>query len=302
MIDALLAYPAEPAPKPGDAITDASTLRYDDVVQDGRLRLESAWRPTGRALWADPEVARVLRSMGPGVTNVLSRATMQASESKLRPRATLTTRVRYRFEHTVDEQENVDRLLFSTWLDAFAEGKDGELIFAARAYGQRVFTQMNAPQGKHLVTRLDGFGESGVPEHRGVWEPASALQALPVGAVPLDPAPRLVREEVLFGLSHTDLNQHVNFLMYHREVERAALCRFAELGYGARFLSREVTFGYRKPSFAGETVRIAVQAFRLGEALGVLAAVVPLDDGPEERASFREFGSPRNVAQMVLRP
>jgi hypothetical protein len=302
MIDALLPYPAEPDSESDVVIEDTSTLRYDDVIQDGRLRLESAWRPTGRALWTNPEVARVLGSMGEGTSNVLSSATMQASELALRPRAKMTVRLRYRFEHTVNADGKVDRLLFSTWLVALAESKDGELRPAARAYGQRVFTRTHAAKGQHLLTHLSGFGESGVPEHRTKWEPASKLLTLPEGAVVLDARPRLVPGNVVFGLSHTDLNQHVNFLMYHREVERAALTRFTELGLGSRFLSREVTFGYRKPSFAGEVVRVAVQAFRLKNAVGVLAAVVPEDSGPAERESFQDFGSPRNVSRMVLRP
>jgi hypothetical protein len=305
MIDAHeghLEYPREPESSVAEVGGDAGSLRYDDVVQDGRLRLESAWRPTGRVLWGHPEVAKILKSMGRGVTNVLSRVTMQASEHPLEPRAAVRTTVRYRFEHTVDAEGTPDRILFSTWLDAFARGKDGHEHPAARAYGQRVFTQLHAAPGQHLVTHLAGFGESGIPEHRAVWEPATALLALPRGAEALDPAPRLDPGRVVFGLSHTDLNQHVNFLMYQRAVEQAALARFLELGLGARLLSREVSFGYRKPSFAGDVVRVAVQAFRLRGTLGVIAAVVDDDSGPAERASFRDFGSPRNVAQMLFRP
>jgi hypothetical protein len=300
MSDTLLPFPPEPD-SPGDVGADESNLRYDDVVQDGRIRLESAWRPTGRILWSHPEVARVLRSMGEGVTNVLSRVTLQTTEAPLAPRSRVRTEVRYRFEHTLDDRGDVDRLLFSTWLSAKAQSRGGPETPAARAYGQRVFTRLGAPPGQHLVKRLDGFGPAGVPPYRVDWEPVTALLTLPDGAVPLDATPRLEPARVVFGLSHTDLNQHVNFLMYHREVERAALSRFVELGLGARLLPREVAFGYRKPSFAGEIVRIAVQAFRVGDRHGVLAAVVDEDSGPAERASFRDFGSPRNVARMIFR-
>ena len=117
----------------------------------------------------------------------------------------------------------------------------------------------------------------------------------------VDPAPRLDPVPVVFGLTHTDLNQHVNFLMYHRAIEQAALGRSVELGQGSRLASREVSLGYRKPSFAGEKVLIAVQAFRISGVFGVLAAVVDDDGGPAERRTFRDFGSPRVVAQMLLR-
>jgi hypothetical protein len=209
--------------------------------------------------------------------------------------------VTHRFEHTSNGAGEVGRLLFSTWVEVHAKGRDGEFVPAGRAYGQRVFTRLGAPPGKHLVTSLDAFGETGFPPERVIWEPVTALLVAPPGATLGEAAPRLDPVPIVFGLTHTDLNQHVNFLMYHRVVEQAALGRSVELGLGARLASREVLLGYRKPSFAGDRVRIALQAFRLGEGFGVLAAVVDDDGGPAERARFSDFGSPRVVAQMLLR-
>ena len=300
MIPSLLAYPPDPNPDSG-APSDSGSLRYDDVIQDGRLRLESAWRSTGKLLWRDPDAARVFGSMTAGVTNVLSRVTLQASEAVLEPRAKLRTKVSYRFEHTASESGAVERILFSTWVEVHGRGPDGEYLPAARAYGQRVFTRLDAPPGQHLVKHLSAFGDDGFPPARVTWEPATALLTLPPGAVPVDRAPRLDPVPVVFGLTHTDLNQHVNFLMYHRAIEQAALGRSVELGEGSRLASREVSLGYRKPSFAGEKVRIALQAFRLSGAFGVLSAVVDDDGGSAEREAFRDFGSPRVVAQMLLR-
>jgi hypothetical protein len=305
MIDSFLSFPPDPDDSPAEA-TDATSLRYDDLIQDGRIRLESAWRPTGKLLWGNPEVARVFRSMDAKETNVLSRVTLQASEAVLEPRAKIRTRVSHRFEHTLGKDGRVDRLLFSTWVTTEGRGRDGVFHPASRAYGQRVFTRLEAPPGKHLVTRLDGFGETGVPAHRVRWEPATALLELPAGTTALEPGPRLEPYPVLFGLSHTDLNQHVNFLVYHRAIEQAALSRAMALGVGARLVSREVALGYRKPSFAGESVRVALRAFRRaaddGEPFfGVVAAVVDDDGGPAERARFSDFPSPRVVANMLLR-
>jgi len=301
MIDALLPFPAAPTASDVEPV-DSGSLRYDDVIQDGRLRLESAWRPTGKLLWRDPDAARVFAAMKGGITNVLSRVTMQASEARLEPRARLRTRVSYRFEHTVNDAGAVDHILFSTWVEVLAEGRGVGFVPAARAHGQRVFTRLDAPPGRHLVTRLDAFGSAGFPPAQVKWEPATALLEPPAGATFLDAAPRLDPVPVVFGLTHTDLNQHVNFLMYHRAVEQAALSRSVELGHGARIASREVSLGYRKPSFAGDAVRVAVQAFRLAGAFGVLAAVVTDDGGDPERPRFSDFGSPRVVAQMLLRP
>jgi hypothetical protein len=301
MIDALLPFPPEPVTSDEEPV-DAGSLRYDDVIQDGRLRLESAWRPTGKLLWRDPAAARVFGAMRSGITNVLSRVTLQASEARIEPRAKLRSKVSYRFEHTVNGSGAVDHILFSTWVDVYGQARDGAFVPAARAYGQRVFTRINAPPGKHLVTHLDAFGPEGFPPDRVSWEPATALLEPPAGATLLDAEPRLDPIPVVFGLTHTDLNQHVNFLMYHRAVEQAALSRSLELGNGARIASREVSLGYRKPSFAGDVVRIAVQAFRLlGGAFGVVAAVVSDDGGAAQRPRFSDFGSPRVVAQMLLR-
>jgi hypothetical protein len=299
MTDTLLDYPREP--DDGEVAEDTATLRYDDLVQDGRIRLESAWRPTGRALWSHPSLAKIFRSMGPSITTVLSRVALQATDAVLAPRAPVTTSVRYHFEHTVDAAGDVDRLLFSTWLTARSLGKDGAEKLAARAYGERVFTDLSAPPGKHLVKRLSGFGESGIPEHRGAWAKVTSLLELPRGATPVDDAPRLDPGRVVFGITHTDLNQHVNFNMYVRAIEQAALARFHDLGRGAKLVSRAAELGYRKPSFAGEVVRIAVRAFELGGDVGVVAAVVDDDGGPAERPDFRDFGSARVVARMVLK-
>lgn len=300
MISSLLAFPEDPN-RSSEAPSDAGSLRYDDIIQDGRLRLESAWRPTGKLLWRDPDAARVFGSMTHGITNVLSRVILQANEAALEPRAKLRTKVSYRFEHTASESGAVERILFSTWVEIHGRARDGEFVTAARAYGQRVFTRLDAPPGQHLVKHMPVFGEHGHPPARVEWEPATVLLGVPAGAALIDRAPRLDPVPVIFGLTHTDLNQHVNFLMYHRAIEQAALGRSVELGQGSRLASREVSLGYRKPSFAGEKVRVAVQAFRLSGVFGVLAAVVDDDGGPAERASFRDFGSPRVVAQMLLR-
>jgi hypothetical protein len=303
MTQTLLPFPEIPEALDGDVEADAAALRYDDVIQDGRLRLDATWRPTGKLLWGHPAAKVVFDQMDRGVTNVMARVSLQATEIALRPRAKGKTRVRFRFEQASGRDGAAPRLLFTTWVSAYAEMRDGSMQLSAQAFGQRVFTRLHAPPGQHLVTELPGFGPSGVPAHRTEWVPVTTVLDAPDGVEWLEPAPRLAPAPVVFGLSHTDLNQHVNFLMYHHAVESSALARFVELGVGARLAAREVSFGYRKPSFAGEVLRVALRAFRAGDrAFGVVAAIVEEDGGPFERASFRDFGSPRTVAQMLLRP
>ena len=44
--------------------------------------------------------------------------------------------------------------------------------------------------------------------------------------------------------------------------------RFAELGRDTRVLARNLDVAYRKPSFAGQTMRIALSVFEVGGRLG----------------------------------
>jgi acyl-CoA thioesterase FadM len=78
----------------------------------------------------------------------------------------------------------------------------------------------------------------------------------------------------VFGLVHTDSNMHVNSLVYLRVFEEAALRRFATLGRGASLLGRTLDIAYRKPCFAGQTMRVVQQAFEEQGRLGVAAVLV----------------------------
>lgn len=300
MTSTFIEYPEAPTGPEFDAGSHEAFLRYDDVVQDGRLRLEAAWRSTGRALRQKPEVACILDGLPRDVTTVMSRSVMEATDARLVVRTKVRTETRYRFEHTRNAAGEVDRLLFSTWLVVHAGIKGGGEAVAGRAHGQRVFTRHGAPPGKHLVPHLPVFGETGHAPHVATWEPATSLLEVPAGAEPLEAEPALDPGRIVFGLSHTDLNQHVNFLMYHRAAEAAALGRFADLGLGARWGARQVAVGYRKPSFSGDVVRFALRAFRLGDALGVIGALVEPTDGPPSRRTFRDFGAARVCVRMLF--
>jgi acyl-CoA thioesterase FadM len=74
--------------------------------------------------------------------------------------------------------------------------------------------------------------------------------------------------ETCFGLEHTDSNQHVNSLVYPRLFAEAALRRLAAMGESRAVLVRELDIAYRKPSFAGDRVRVHQRMFRVGGKLG----------------------------------
>jgi hypothetical protein len=241
-----------------------------------------------------------------GLRTVLTRVVLDVENVAVGPRVPARTELRYRFEHARDAGGAVRRLFFSTWLRTDAppvEGggpvdrPSGAPRVVARAYGQRTFARLDAPPGQRSVTELP---HRGVPPHVGQSVDARSLLELPPGAVPLDDAPRPSPLRVVFGLSHTDANQHVNFMAYPRYLEQAALGRSVELGRGAEIMARRVELGYRRPSFAGEIIRLVLRAFALGDDLGVCAAFVDDADDAELARTFEAPDRVRCAARMLL--
>ncbi len=274
-----------PPPEDSECGTGSSTLRFEDVAQDGRLRLEGVWPPIGPILWNRMEFSKTLARLGQhGVRAVLTRVVMQGGDDPLSVRNRCEHEVRFRLAHTVDEQGQPNRLIFDTWLDSFAPRghennpgapSSGPRVRVAHAYGQHVFTRPAAPAGKHRVTAFEDPELPAVPPARTEWLAPGELLWLPEDAEPLEPAFRPDAAPIVFGLCHTDGNQHVNFLAYPRLAEEAALRRAKELGHDARLLARRADVGYRKPGFAGEPMRLVLRAYRRAGRFGIVGAFLP---------------------------
>jgi hypothetical protein len=303
--------PPEPE-VPEEQIGEADLeLRYEDVCQDGRLRLAGVWAPMGRILWSKMRVAHALQRLrGQGVRNVLSFIAIHAEDEPVTVRARALSRVRFQLGHTLDARGEPNRIIFNTWLRTEApRGKrgdpsaepSGERVLVAKAFGQHVLTRPRAARGEHRVLTLEDPELPAVPEQHMPWRDADGLLVLPEGAQPLDPEPRAEEAAFVFGLVHTDGNQHVNFLIYPRLAEDAALRRLSEHGIDARLLGRRAEVGYKRPCFAGDRMRVVTQAFRLGDELGAIAALVA-DSGdlPRGAAGWAEFGRLHCVTRMVL--
>jgi hypothetical protein len=129
-----------------------------------------------------------------------------------------------------------------------------------------VFTRPFAEPNERRVTDL---GESGRDAKVIEWaEPKALLDGpLEVDAVP-----------IAFGLTHTDSNQHVNSLVYPRLFEEAVLRR---LGRGD-VLARRLDVRYRKPSFAGDRLSLALNVTERDGA--VTASGVFFEPGTEPTA------------------
>jgi hypothetical protein len=283
-------------------------LRFEDVAQDGRLRLEGIWPAIGPILWGKMDVADALLRLGAdGVRAVLTYVQLEGGEDPVSVRAFCEQEVRWRLGRSVDEFGRTSRVLFDTWLVSSApRGVPGnpaldpagaERVRVARAYGQHVFTRPAAPAGQHRVTQIDDPLLAELPVVTTEYRDPRALLAIPAGATPVDPAPRVDAAPTVFGLCHTDGNQHVNFLAYPRLAEEAALRRFVQLGRDARRLARRAEVSYRKPSFAGDVVRIVMQAFEAGGEVGVVAAFVP-DGGVQDYGDLSEIERPLAVVRV----
>lgn len=265
-----------------------AVLRYEDIAQDGRLTILGMPHTLG-AMWMAAARAWPLMEMrSEGVLPILSHISLEGSDQPITLARPLVVTGRVELAHTRDERDQIERLL----LDMSAELRgargrasdgelidgDGELVEAGRMFVRHVFTRPFLPPGQRRVTRFEREGMPDVPAERRSWAGFDDLLGLPPAAETLerdlvdDPCP------VAFGLDHSDSNQHVNSLVYIRLFEDAVLRRLHAQGRSTGLLSRSVEIGYRKPFFAGQSARVALRCFSLGEGAGAVGGFAAADD------------------------
>src|SRR5207302_4862207 len=147
--------------------------------------------------------------------------------------------------HTVDANGDVNRLLFNMWCTAWGpRGRTfgppppgaGEPVAVGRVFAEHVLTRLFAPPAERKVLQLAGS----VPSARWQWRDHGEVLRLPEGAAWLDEEFSPDPAEVVFGLTHTDSNQHVNSLVYPRLFQEAALRRLAHKGLSAAVLAERL--------------------------------------------------------------
>ncbi len=294
--------PPEPAVAPDQHCLGELSLRYEDVTQDGYLVVEAAPTALGE-IWRRLEGdQRAALGSEEGVLPILSRLVVESGEGPISVFPPCEVRGAYHVAHTVDDGGSVDKLILGMWASIGAgigrtQGEPpadaGRAVVAARVFAEHVFTRPFGPPEQRKVRALLRDGAPFVPPDRWVHRGPEASLTLPEGAVALDPEPVPDAASTVFGLDHTDSNQHVNSLVYTRLFIEAALRRLDALGEPrARLRARAVEIAYRKPSFAGERVRPLLTAFRLGDTLGVTAALLSEEElaGPRAAARPRVFG------------
>jgi hypothetical protein len=283
-------------------------LRYEDVCQDGRLRIEGVWPPLSRLMWHEGRLGAPFAELAEqGVHNVLARLTLHAEEVAVSPRRRVLAQVRYQLAHTLDANGDVNRIVLNTWLRGHAfpsrrvQPNASERVPFGRAYGQHVFTRVGTRAADRRVLALEHASLPRVPALRVELPGAETLLEAPPSAQFMEERVRADAAPLVFGLSHTDLNQHVNFLTYPRSIEEAALRRFAELGVTRALLARSIEIAYLKPVFAGDHMRVVLRAFTAKDVLGVCAALVQDVPFDPDAKSFADFGRAHCVARLWLR-
>jgi hypothetical protein len=293
--------PAEPEVPDAQRASGPLTTRYEDISQNGKLRLDAMPVVLGPSVW------RVVWQGGgasalaaEGIMPILSRFVVESGEGPLSVLSKIEGQGRFQLAHTAAADGSVERLMLNMWCNVYgaagrtngpAPANAGERILAGRVYAEHVFTRPFGPPEARKITRFAVPGLPEVPPERFPWRPPESSIELPDGARWLDDEFTLDATPLVFGLDHTDSNQHVNSLVYPRLFVDAALRRLWEHGRKSPLLAQAAEVAYRKPSFAGERVRIALRAFARDEAAGVSAILVGDEEasGPLGKARPRVF-------------
>jgi hypothetical protein len=283
-------------------------MRFEDVTQDGRVLLEALPNALEPTFWkgAVPQDRSLRALMKQGILPIITRFVLEGTAGPFSADALFEAHGHYRV--AVAGAGEDARLMLEMRAELTAPlgrlrdraSSQGERAVAGRIYAEHVFTRPFAPPGERRVTAASLAGElaSAIQATCPLPPDPASIAALPPGATPLEPAPSPDPLPFTFGLCHTDGNLHVNSLAYLRIFEEAAIRRMVALGKGALLLGRRLEIAYRKPCFAGQTVRVVQQAFELGGRLGVAAALVDEESVRDATALAR----PATFARLLLEP
>lgn len=272
-------FPAPPMPAflAGHTTTAARYPRFEDCAQDGRL-LTIAVPAATHALWENvlDNHPGTSNAMKVGVLPLLTRWTVRSFDQPVRVDQPITSVMGFELAHERDAAGAISRLYLNVWAEArgvpgrFAlpGAPGGEPVPAGWVFAEHTFTRPFAPAGDRRVVDFAGIaGYPELPEARHRSQAPSTAGDLPEGARWLDAlAPDVI--ETRFTLDQTDGNQHVNSLVYVRLFLDAVQRRLAAGGHPAHLRSTEYDIAFRKPSFAGDSVRAYVRLFAHGDQIG----------------------------------
>lgn len=283
----MLLFPEPVAVPASQRATGTVGMRYEDIAQDGALKVLGMPHAIGmicfRDLWQDTEINQHTRPYG--VVSILSRLIMEATGGPISVRNAVEVAGQYSLAHTRSAEGEVDRILLNMHADLFGPvatthdpqpKNSGERVHVGRVFAEHVFTRPWGPPEKRKVRALDLPSGPYVPETSHSFRDALSTLDLPASANWLEPAFALDAAPLVFGLTHTDSNQHVNSLVYPQLFEDAALRRLLDLGRPTgKLLVDHIDIAFRKPCFAGERMFIWLRSFELSDHLGAVCYLGP---------------------------
>jgi hypothetical protein len=267
-------------------------LRYEDLTQDGHLKITRMLHAVGSAAFAQLWIKHpLIQTMQQGILPILSRLLMTTEPNPVMLGPTLDAEGRFQLAHEADASGEVKALLLNMSAEVFGiKGRSygappegaGQRVCVGRAVAEHVFTRPFAPPNERKVLRFELPGQPSVPEARHVRRLVADVLAGAPGDAWLDPALAPDPAPWVFGMVHTDNNQHVNSLVYGTLFEDAVLRRLSDHGIDTRLHAASLELVYRKPCFAGQRVVCQLRAFRNGEHVGAIGYVAPAGAAPDK--------------------
>lgn len=282
-------------PVPDDQRVSAPmSLRFEDVAQDGRLRVLAFPPVLGPSVWlrrlaADPRVAAWRDA---GIWPIMNRLVVEGTDARVSIADPIRADAAWALAHGVGPDGRVERVHMELFADVRGhEGAGwppapslGPEVALGRLWAQYTFTRPFAPPGERRVTAVPGVAERPGPARDPA--PAEALLSAPAGATDVDPEPA-DGPDVVFGVDHTDVNHHVNSLVYPHLLIDEAIRRLAP--WGPVGLCRAIDVRFRRPAFAGERARLVTRRFRAADGVGVAGGVLA-EDGRLYASARLRFG------------
>lgn len=275
--------PAAPEVPEAQIAHERTFLRYEDVTQSGLLELAPVPHALG-AVWRRCIAGTEANAAGRahGMVPILARMCVETGDAPIHPSKPVDVDGRFQLAHQPGEDGGAERIFLNMWVTLTGSigrmfgpppAGAGERSVGGTVFAEHIFTRLFAPPEQRRVTELPPPLPSIPPAvHRG--KPHGDVLALPAGAEALEPE-LTAAAPFVFGLSHTDSNQHVNSLVYLRIFEEAVVQRLARLGASTRVQARRAEIAYRKPCFAGDEVEIALRTYRREDGVGAVGVYRP---------------------------
>jgi hypothetical protein len=273
-------------------------IRYDDLTQHGHIKQVALPLVLGRVCFGELWTRHPLfETRKQGIAPILSRLVLEADAVAVSFSAPLEGRGRIEVAHETAADGAVSALMMNAYGEIWGmpsrrggalRSAERQPIRVGRAFGEHVLTKPYGAPSERKVLSFDVPGQPSVPNARYRRVRALETASLPAHAEALDPSFRVDLAPITFGLTHTDVNQHVNSLVYARVFEEAALRRCAEHGHNQGLLAQRLELNYRKPCFAGESMQCVLQSYLYEGQPGAIGYLAPAGT-PAERAhcSFR---------------